>query len=100
MKYRIKAEREFYDEYGSNWRALVCWNKEMDYLLGNSLVAYQGLVFDMLSGDISEIRIPRRNFDYWYIYPAMVTTIESSQTHHSPSGGIHTDYFLPSFLTI
>jgi hypothetical protein len=63
MKYRIKTEREFLEEYGPNWKRCVGWgtlDDTMDYLLGKEVLTNYAHTVD----------------DKWNIFPQMIKTVE------------------------
>ena len=80
IKYRIKTEQEFLEEFGEEWRTKVYFNTNgyMDYLLGSDItVDIRNTDYD--GNIIKNINIPNRNPSidvlYWVITPNMMRNI-------------------------
>ena len=37
IKFRFKTKSEFVKEFGTNWRSIIQWSKELDYLFGKEI---------------------------------------------------------------
>lgn len=85
--YRFKTEKEFIDEYGSNWRhgRIDCgWNIRMDYLLGKE---YEYIKNEIVEDEYGELPIARVNgkSDYrWSISWGMLTKNKPKVPSYKP----------------